>query len=177
MKLLVCADTNVQTCVDFWNSVPDVDTVSVVCQVTDLSGVIGTDETPDVLIARLPHPGLANAEVLSAMQRIAQGIPIIAWVGAASAAGAFNLCYLGADELITDDASLEDRASAITMARVRRQGMKKSDEPEAGVEAEPWRRRLVGGSCSMRVVTELIRLVSARRATVLITGETGTGKE
>ena len=29
----------------------------------------------------------------------------------------------------------------------------------------------------MRVVTELIRLVSPRRATVLITGETGTGKE
>jgi DNA-binding NtrC family response regulator len=40
-----------------------------------------------------------------------------------------------------------------------------------------WERLLVGASPEMRRVHELIRLVASRRATVLISGETGTGKE
>ena len=43
--------------------------------------------------------------------------------------------------------------------------------------SEEWRRLLIGESPEMRRVTEIIRLVAGRRATVLITGETGTGKE
>ena len=44
------------------------------------------------------------------------------------------------------------------------------------VHAE-WERTLVGESIEMRRVRHLIRIVAGRRATVLITGETGTGKE
>jgi DNA-binding NtrC family response regulator len=40
-----------------------------------------------------------------------------------------------------------------------------------------WESLLVGKSREMRRVYEIIRLVGGRRATVLITGETGTGKE
>jgi len=42
---------------------------------------------------------------------------------------------------------------------------------------EHWKRFLIGDSQSMRDVCQLIRLVGARQATVLITGETGSGKE
>ena len=42
---------------------------------------------------------------------------------------------------------------------------------------EDWRRLLIGESQPMREVCQVIRLVGARRATVLITGETGAGKE
>jgi transcriptional regulator with PAS, ATPase and Fis domain len=43
--------------------------------------------------------------------------------------------------------------------------------------AEPWRDLLIGESRGMLRVMEIIRLVAPRRSTVLITGETGTGKE
>jgi DNA-binding NtrC family response regulator len=139
---------------------------------------MNTGDAPDAIVVRLPNSEMGNAEMLAAVQQISQGTaPVIAWVPESSVAGAFNLCYLGADELITDEASLEERASALAMAKIRRQGSNRPEEKESTIESEPWRRRLVGGSCSMRVVTELIRLVSPRRATVLITGETGTGKE
>ncbi|MCC7176141.1 MAG: sigma-54-dependent Fis family transcriptional regulator [Bryobacterales bacterium] len=46
-----------------------------------------------------------------------------------------------------------------------------------GAAAEPWSNLLVGRSRAIRKVLEVIRLVGARRCTVLITGETGTGKE
>src|ERR1051325_10604723 len=40
-----------------------------------------------------------------------------------------------------------------------------------------WERLLVGESAEMRKVGHVIRMVAGRRSTVLITGETGTGKE
>lgn len=42
---------------------------------------------------------------------------------------------------------------------------------------EAWRRLLIGESRAMTPVFDTIRLLGARRSTVLITGETGTGKE
>ena len=46
-----------------------------------------------------------------------------------------------------------------------------------GIAEEPWRKFLVGHSKAMRGVAQVIRLVGTRRCTVLVTGETGTGKE
>jgi transcriptional regulator with GAF, ATPase, and Fis domain len=45
------------------------------------------------------------------------------------------------------------------------------------VNLEDWERLLLGDSDEMRQIKHIIRMVGSRRATVLITGETGTGKE
>ena len=45
------------------------------------------------------------------------------------------------------------------------------------VAAEPWRKLLVGQSSELEDVANIVRLVAPRRCTVLISGETGTGKE
>lgn len=42
---------------------------------------------------------------------------------------------------------------------------------------EPWRETLIGESPEMTKVIDQIRLTAPRRSTILITGETGTGKE
>jgi transcriptional regulator with GAF, ATPase, and Fis domain len=42
---------------------------------------------------------------------------------------------------------------------------------------EPWRDLIIGESRPMQLLHSMIRLVGPRRSTVLITGETGTGKE
>ena len=49
--------------------------------------------------------------------------------------------------------------------------------PASDPSVDPWRQLLIGESPGMRRIAELIALLGARRATVLITGETGTGKE
>ncbi len=41
----------------------------------------------------------------------------------------------------------------------------------------PWRRFLIGESPAIRQLCEIIELIAAKRITVLISGETGTGKE
>jgi transcriptional regulator with GAF, ATPase, and Fis domain len=51
----------------------------------------------------------------------------------------------------------------------------KADE---GGEAVPfWRRSLIGQSPAIRELCEVIKLIASKRVTVLISGETGTGKE
>jgi DNA-binding NtrC family response regulator len=45
------------------------------------------------------------------------------------------------------------------------------------LQRQDWEHLLIGESPVMRQVSHLIRLVGTRRSTVLITGETGTGKE
>ncbi|HLH42294.1 MAG TPA: sigma-54 dependent transcriptional regulator [Bryobacteraceae bacterium] len=49
--------------------------------------------------------------------------------------------------------------------------------PDTATELETWRAHLIGSSPPMERVLNIIRLVAVRRSTVLITGETGTGKE
>jgi transcriptional regulator with GAF, ATPase, and Fis domain len=46
-----------------------------------------------------------------------------------------------------------------------------------GPGAQPWRRRLIGTSASMERICDMIELVAQRRGTILLTGETGSGKE
>jgi transcriptional regulator with PAS, ATPase and Fis domain len=50
-------------------------------------------------------------------------------------------------------------------------------EPSEAGRHEPWRKLLIGDSEPMREIVETISLVGSRRSTVLISGETGTGKE
>lgn len=58
----------------------------------------------------------------------------------------------------------------------RRNGM--TPPPRTGADpGEEWERLLVGESPAVRQVSHIIRMVASRRCTVLITGETGTGKE
>jgi transcriptional regulator with GAF, ATPase, and Fis domain len=62
------------------------------------------------------------------------------------------------------------------MAAVLRSAVDRCNQRNVTVD-EPWRDLLIGESLCMRELRALIRLVGPRQATVLITGETGTGKE
>jgi DNA-binding NtrC family response regulator len=52
-----------------------------------------------------------------------------------------------------------------------------SQTRRACLESAPWRRFLIGQSRSMLQICEIVQLVAAKRCTILIGGETGTGKE
>ncbi len=70
---------------------------------------------------------------------------------------------LTAEELSTEvGAALEEAAGSV---------------PDVVGEREPWQDLLIGEGRAMRELHAMIRLVGPRQSTVLITGETGTGKE
>jgi transcriptional regulator with GAF, ATPase, and Fis domain len=77
----------------------------------------------------------------------------------------------------------EDEGSEVIKARLLK-ALKDRKTPANRRESRPeqttvpeWRRTMVGQSRGIQKVAEVIRLVGPRRCTVLITGETGTGKE
>jgi transcriptional regulator with GAF, ATPase, and Fis domain len=77
-------------------------------------------------------------------------------------------------ELPADTAVASGNAPARWIADNLRRAAETGPHTEAPA---PWERTLIGRSAAMQEVVEQIRLIAPRRSTVLITGETGTGKE
>jgi transcriptional regulator with GAF, ATPase, and Fis domain len=112
-------------------------------------------------IVELPVAGIGPEEWLTAALRLRPSLRIV-FVGR-SVKEAVGLLRAGAADYV------ETRQAALFAL---------SRFPAAPAPpAEPWRRLLIGESPAMRPVLDTIRLLGPRRSTVLISGETGTGKE
>jgi DNA-binding NtrC family response regulator len=110
--------------------------------------------------------GLRPEDLLEAFLRANPALPVIIADHEASLDRGLRLIKLGAFDYVSIDTPLDPVLEEIAAARA----------PHAPA-SEPWRALLVGNSLAMRSVTDIIRLIAPRRSTVLVTGETGTGKE
>jgi DNA-binding NtrC family response regulator len=127
----------------------------------------------DAVVACFPIPEWTPADALEELQQAGSNVPLILWDVQAGLADAVRLIKLGAFDILGAGAAPEAISSAVEAAIDDRRS-----RPESGGTAdEPWRRKLVGSSGPFQDVVEMVRLVGNRRCTVLVTGETGTGKE
>ena len=123
----------------------------------------------EAVLVRFPLPDFASeTALLEELQRIQRSTPVIIDSPHATVSDVVKLMHLGAFHVLDNS----DPTSVLSLA-VRSKELQGT--PPAGVE--PWRRFLIGESHPMRRIENIIRLVAPRRSTVLITGETGTGKE
>jgi len=126
----------------------------------------------DVVLVSLPLADCSSAaSMLEELQQAQPGTPVVLHAPHATATEVVRLLRLGAFHVYAHG----DATSLLFLA-----ANSKWAQESAGttVESEsPWRRFLIGGSRPMQQVAQQIRLVAPRRSTVLITGETGTGKE
>lgn len=133
-------------------------------------------EDYDLIVVRVPLPGTPVEALLEEIHRVSPRLPVVLWAARATTAEAVRLSQLGACQVVTDDMSPDEILHHIESAVYSGQGWRVESGRDAG-EREPWRRQLVGESWPMRMMSHVIRLVGPKRCTVLITGETGTGKE
>ena len=124
----------------------------------------------DAVVADLPLAGMSAAGWLEEAQRSAPGVPVVFRSGRADVAEAVRLVKLGAAAYVHAAAGADELARALDEAAL-------AAAPRPAAPVEPWRRALVGGSRAIERIAGTIRLVGPRRSTVLIVGETGTGKE
>ncbi len=123
----------------------------------------------DAVAAKLPIVGCSAAETfLDEVQRLSRGVRVIFCDPDNNVERAMALGRRGAFDIAG-----EDRLPAALMRCAESKPVGATLSPSA----EPWRKLLIGASPRMQQVAELIRLVANRRSTVLISGETGTGKE
>jgi DNA-binding NtrC family response regulator len=128
---------------------------------------------PDAVLLDLRMPDMDGLQVLTRLRAAANGanVPVAIITAYATAANTIEAMRLGAFDHLTKPIGRQDLASLLTrMIRSSATKLLAADPPE-GDES------LIGSSPSMREVQKTIGLVADSDATVLITGETGTGKE
>jgi DNA-binding NtrC family response regulator len=131
------------------------------------------NEDFDVVLASLPErEESAVAILLEQLQQTQPTTPILIYAPGARATEIVRLLRLGAFHVFEHG----DASSLLYLAANAKWAQESKREPGYS-DHEPWRRLLIGQSRPMEQVIEKIRLVAQRRCTVLITGETGTGKE
>jgi DNA-binding NtrC family response regulator len=131
------------------------------------------------IIANFPLPDCTPDELLREIKRIDPALPVVIRDAAGTVADAVRLTKAGADDFF--GAEFEPDALLRHVEAARELGRSRDLAALAAVmNQQPppaWRKFLVGNSSAMEHVFRIIQLVGARRCTVLISGETGTGKE
>jgi DNA-binding NtrC family response regulator len=127
----------------------------------------------DAAVVCLPLPEYTPADALEELQRADGGLPLVLWDPSMRLQDAVRLVKLGAFDVLGGEAGPEQLAAVLQDAIEDR----RSQGSACRDADEPWRRILVGSTQPFQEVVRMVRLVGRRRSTVLITGETGTGKE
>lgn len=127
---------------------------------------------PDLVFLDLRMPGLDGLSVLRRLRddASAPAVPVIVLTAFASGANTIDAMRQGAFDHLTKPLGRNEVSEVLDRA------LSRAVVSKAAV-AEPGDGPLIGSSPAIRAVQKLIGMAAASNATVLVTGETGTGKE
>ncbi len=136
------------------------------------------DQNPvDLIISDYMMPNMDGLQLLKALKKEGKDIPFILITGYGSIDSTMEAIKLGTTEYLTKPFDPEEIVLAVQKAlnieQIKRELSQLQEELWAKYSVE----NLIGQSSSMRNVYKSIYKASESSANVLITGETGTGKE
>lgn len=127
--------------------------------------------------AALASGAWSQEQLLTALWQFEEArLPFTVWLAEASVEVSAVLARAGAFAVQSPEAPATSLLEALERATVET-GITRLTREAAVALGSGWRTELVGRSRAMFAVCNLIELVGHRRSTVLVTGETGTGKE
>jgi len=126
----------------------------------------------DVILLDVKMPDGSGLDLLPRLKALANDPEVIIVTGYGTAKGAEFALKNGAWDYLEKKASVEDLLLSINRA-LQYQKEKQGSQPLAPVKRE----RIIGNSPNMRPCFDLLAQAAASEVNVLITGETGTGKE
>jgi DNA-binding NtrC family response regulator len=131
----------------------------------------------DVAILDLRMPGMTGIEVLEHIKQVSPDTEAVMMTGHASMETAIDAMRLGAFDYITKPCKLSELEALLQKVAEKRELQHKNLALQTRVQAAEGPTILVGKSTPMTGVHRLIATVAPTDSTVLILGETGTGKE
>ncbi|MBN2126579.1 MAG: sigma-54-dependent Fis family transcriptional regulator [Deltaproteobacteria bacterium] len=135
-------------------------------------------ESFDVILLDLKMPGIPGMEVLETLKREAPGVAVIVITGFATIDAAVEAGRLGADAFLCKPFDPETLVSMVGKAvSGKRHALEDSCVHMALNDQDVSVDSFIGCSKGVRRVVRLVKKVAPTDSTVLITGETGSGKE
>ncbi|GHV75750.1 acetoacetate metabolism regulatory protein AtoC [Spirochaetia bacterium] len=131
----------------------------------------------DLLITDLRMPGLSGEELLKRVVSETPGIPVIVLTGHGTVDNAVEAMRNGACDFLTKPVDLGHLTQLVKRELQRRELVLKHRRLEEELEHQKLFRTMVGTSAPMRQVFDTVSRAAPSKASILITGESGVGKE
>lgn len=131
----------------------------------------------DVVVTDLNMRGMNGVELCDRIVRNRPDIPVIVVTGFGSLETAIATLRAGAFDFLTKPFDMEELSIAVERAIQHKELRAEVKRLREAVLPDRGHGEMLGTSAAMRAVHELVDRVAPTEATVLITGETGTGKE
>jgi len=126
-----------------------------------------------IVFAEFPLAGEEPAGLVESIHEASPRTPVLLRDPEGTVADAVRLVRLGAEHFMSGPLNEDELYGQLEMAAEK---LRVSAVTAAATD-EIWKRSFIGESRPIRDVEHIIRLAGPKRSTVLITGETGTGKE
>lgn len=131
----------------------------------------------DCLLVDLDMPGLHGIEVLARVRELSPTCEAIVLTGKSSTETAIAALRHGAFDYLLKPCKLAELRSLLTRVEEKRRLTQKCRALELRLERLEGQSEMVGQHPSIQQIQQLIRRVAPTPSTVLVVGETGTGKE
>ncbi|MDR2864915.1 MAG: sigma-54 dependent transcriptional regulator [Spirochaetaceae bacterium] len=132
----------------------------------------------DLVVTDLRMPGMPGEEFLKRIKSETPGVPVIVLTGHGTVKEAVQAMKEGAWDFLTKPIQDLDRLILIVRRALgNRERRLKHEQIEKELELHKQSQAIIGDSVAMHRVMDLISRAAPTRASILITGESGVGKE
>ncbi len=131
-------------------------------------------EAPDLVLLDVKMPGMDGIEVLERLRHLNESLPVVVVSGHGTISTAVEATKKGAFDFIEKPFASE---RVLVSLRNALEGRQLRDENRTLKKAVEVRHQMVGESLAIRQVMAAVARAAPTNATVLITGESGVGKE
>lgn len=131
----------------------------------------------DVAILDIRMPGISGIDVLQRLKAISPDTEAVMMTGYASEESMVQAMRLGACDYLRKPCKMAEIEAVLLRVQEKKRLKQKAAALESRVQAAEGPGKLIGTSPAMVPVQRLIDQIAPTDARVLITGETGTGKE
>ncbi len=131
----------------------------------------------DLLITDLKMPRLSGEELLKSVTAQFAAMPVIILTGHGTIESAVQAMHDGAYDFLTKPVNLDRLSLLVKRALASRELALQNRSMQEELERRSGFASIIGRSAEMKQVFEMVRQVAPSRSSVLITGESGSGKE
>jgi len=131
----------------------------------------------DCLIVDLDMPGMSGIQVIERAKQLDPAVEAVVLTGKSTMDSAIAAVKLGAFDYMTKPFKMAELDALLQRVGERREWLNKYRALKRRLERVEGKTQLIGDSAAMQQVRNVVKRVAPTESTILILGETGTGKE